>query len=153
MIKYCSNSRKYASSNPKKKFFDSTASIVSCKVTTRKYIKKAVILIRQLVTALTENSADVSWPPANFWGVRSWIKRCSLYFAEILLVFACKWIALRRMWKHKKLTKSFYSDAMFALPNGKFLTGKHCAVVLGFTQPDKAEATGSLLLKLRQSIR
>ena len=42
---------------------------------------------------------------------------------------------------------------MFALPNGKFLTGKHCAVVLGSTQPDKEEATSSLLLKLRQSIR
>ena len=41
---------------------------------------------------------------------------------------------------------------MFALPNGKFLTGKHCAAVLRFTQPDKTEAT-SLLLKLRQAIR
>ena len=57
------------------------------------------------------------------------------------------------MWKHKGLTKSFCSDAMFALPNGKFLNGKHCAVVLGFTQPDKKEATSSLLLKLRQSVR
>ena len=153
MIKYCSNSRKYASSNLTKKLFDSTASIVSCKVTTRKYIKKAAPLIRQFVTALTKNSADLSWPPTNPWGVRSSIKRCSLYFAEILPIFPCKWIALWRMWKHKRLTKSFYSDAMFPLPNGKFLTGKHCAVVLGFTQPDKTEATSSLLLKLRQSIR
>ena len=42
---------------------------------------------------------------------------------------------------------------MSALPNGKFLTGKQCAAVLGFTQPDMTEATSSLLLKLRQSIR
>ena len=42
---------------------------------------------------------------------------------------------------------------MFALQNGKFLTGKHCTVVLGFTQHDKTEATSSLLLKLSQSIR
>ena len=62
-IKYCSNSTKYASSNPKKKFFDSTASIVSCKVTTRKYIKKAALLIGQFKTALTEHSAKVSWLP------------------------------------------------------------------------------------------
>ena len=51
------------------------------------------------------------------------------------------------------MTKSLCSDARFALTDDKFLTGKHCAVVLGFTQPDKTEATSSLLLKLRKSIR
>ena len=57
------------------------------------------------------------------------------------------------MWKYNILTKSLCSDARFALTDDKFLTGKHCAVVLGFTQPDKREATSSLLLKLRKSIR
>ena len=42
---------------------------------------------------------------------------------------------------------------MFASRNGKFLTGKHCTVVPGFTHRDKTEATGSLLLKLSHSIR